>query len=171
MNHTTVMPKGDKIRKMATSSLKMRMYMLKSLPMGALAGLKVAEIDKAHAVVTVPYKPLNKNPFRSMYFAVLSMAAELSSGILAMALVADAPVPVSMLVFNMQASFTKKARTLIRFECADGEKIEAAINESIESGEGKTVDVSTTGYDTSGDVVATFQFTWTFKPKLKNPKK
>ena len=150
---------------MALSPFKMRLYMLKHLPMGALAGLKVVEIDKRHAVVTVPYKPLNKNPFRSMYFAVLSMAAELSSGILAMALVADSSVPVSMLVFNMQASFTKKARTLTRFECNDGERIAEAINQSIETGEGKTVEVSTTGYDTSGDVVATFQFTWTFKPK------
>jgi acyl-coenzyme A thioesterase PaaI-like protein len=159
------MPKGDKIRKMASNSWAMKMYMLKHLPMGALAGLKVVEIDKRHAVVTVPYKPLNKNPFRSIYFAVLSMAAELSSGILAMALVADSSVPVSMLVLNMQASFTKKARTLIRFECHDGDKIADAVNESIKTGEGKTVEVSTTGYDTSGDVVATFQFTWTFKPK------
>ena len=161
------MPKGDKIRKMAVSPLMMKVYMLKHLPMGALAGLKVTEIDNEHAVVTVPYKSLNKNPFRSMYFAVQSMAAELSSGILALALVTDAPKPVSMLVLNMQASFSKKARTKIRFVCNDGKKIENAIKESLETGEGKTVDVQAVGFDAEGDEVARFTFTWTFKPKTK----
>ena len=159
------MPKGDKIRKMAVNPWMMKVYMLKHLPMGALAGLRVVEIDDKHAVVTVPYKNLNKNPFRSMYFAVQSMAAELSSGILALALVTDAPKPVSMLVLNMKASFTKKARTKISFKCNDGKKIEDAIKESLLTGEGKTVDVSSVGYDEQGDEVAKFTFTWTFKPK------
>ncbi len=161
------MPKGDKIRKMAVNPWLMKVYMLKHLPMGALAGLKVVEMDRKHAVVTVPYKRLNKNPFRSMYFAVQSMAAELSSGILAMALVTDAPKAVSMLVLNMKASFSKKARTTVRFECMDGEKIEKAITESLETGEGKTVDVQAVGFDEEGDEVARFVFTWTFKPKSK----
>jgi acyl-coenzyme A thioesterase PaaI-like protein len=161
------MPKGDKIRKMALNPVLMKVYMLKHLPMGALAGLKVVEMDREHAVVTVPFKGLNKNPFRSIYFAVLSMAAELSSGILAMALVMDAPKPVSMLVLNMKASFTKKARTKIRFVCNNGKEIEQAIKESLETGEGKTVDARAVGYDTEGDEVARFTFTWTFKPKTK----
>ena len=159
------MKKGNDIIKMAKSPALLRMYMLRHLPMGALAGLKILEMDRTHAIVSVPYKYLNKNPFRSIYFAVLSMAAELSSGIIALALLADAPVPVSMLVLNMQANFTKKARGKIRFECRDGAQITTAIEESIKSGEGKTVEVSSTGYDSAGDVVAVFQFTWTFKPK------
>jgi len=161
------MPGGDKIRKMATNPLKMKLYMMKKLPMGALAGLKVTEMDSEHAVVTVPYKRLNKNPFRSMYFAVQSMAAELSSGILALALVMDAPKPVSMLVLKMQAAFTKKARTKIRFECLDGTKIAQTIAESLKTGEGKTVEVQSVGYDTNNDEVARFTFVWTFKPKTR----
>jgi len=159
------MPKENKIRKMATSPFRLNLFMLKNMPMGTLAGLRVVEFDDKHAVVTVPYKHLNINPFRSMYFAVMSMAAELSSGVQAIALVDETPKPMSMLVFNMQASFTKKARTRVRFVCNDGEKIANTIAESLKTREGKTVDVTSTGYDTSGDVVATFQFTWTFKPK------
>ena len=102
-----------------------------------------------------------------MYFAVQSMAAELSSGILALALVMDAPKPVSMLVLKMQASFTKKARTKVRFECLDGKKIEEAISDSLKTGEGKTVEVQSVGYDAEGDEVARFTFTWTFKPKTQ----
>lgn len=150
---------------MATSPVRLNLFMLKNMPMGVIAGLRVKEFDDKHAVVTVPYKHLNTNPFKSMYFAVLSMAAELSSGVQAIALLNNTPKPVSMLVFKMKASFTKKARTRIRFVCNDGKKIAETITESIKTGEGKTVDVTSTGYDTSGDVVATFQFTWTFKPK------
>ena len=143
----------------------MKLFMLKKLPMALLAGLKVTEIDESKASVTVPYKNLNKNPFKSIYFAVLSMAAELATGILAMASIRDFSVPISMLVLEMKAHFQKKARTKITFKCTEGDKMMEAIAKSIETGEGQTAEVTSTGYDREGDVVAEFKFTWTFKPK------
>lgn len=159
------MKQENRIRKLAKSNFHMKLFMLKNLPMAFLAGLQVTEIDQTQASVSVPYKCLNKNPFRSIYFAVLSMAAELATGILAMAAIKDFSMPVSMLVFEMKASFQKKARTKITFKCIEGEKMIAAISRSIETGEGQTAEVTSTGYDTEGDVVAEFKFTWTFKPK------
>ena len=143
----------------------MKLYMLLNLPMGFIAGLKITEITSAKAQITVPYKFINKNPFKSMYFAVQAMAGELSSGILALSEVAEAKKPISMLVLNMKASFTKKARTKVTFSCNDGGKIRNAIAQSIATGEGQTVDVKSVGIDKNGDVVAEFTFTWTFKPK------
>lgn len=133
--------------------------------MAYLAGLKILEIDEEKAAVSVPFKYLNKNPFRSVYFAVLSMAAELSSGILALAAIHDFSRPVSMLVLDMKAAFLKKAKSKIIFKCEDGEKISKAIAKSLETGEGQTVEVNTSGTDEAGEVVAEFSFTWTFKPK------
>jgi acyl-coenzyme A thioesterase PaaI-like protein len=159
------MRKENKVRKLAGSPLHMKLFMLKNLPMALLAGLKVTEIDQTKASVRVPYKNLNKNPFKSIYFAVLSMAAELATGILAMASIRDFSVPVSMLVLEMKASFQKKARTKITFKCGEGEKMKEAIARSIETREGQTAEVTSKGYDTDGDVVAEFKFTWTFKPK------
>ncbi len=144
------------------------MYMLTNLPMGFLAGLKIIKITPTNSAISVPYKFLNKNPFKSMYFAVQSMAAELSSGILALAEVHQAPEPISMLVLNMKAEFTKKARSKVVFNCNDGEKIKSAINKSIVTGEGQTVDVKSVGIDKDGDQVAEFTFIWTFKPKRRN---
>ncbi len=161
------MPKDNKIRKLATKPLQMKLFMLANLPMGLLAGLKIIEIDKSKATVSVPFKYLNKNPFRSMYFAVMAMAAELSSGILSLAALHDTKVPVSMLVLDMQAQFIKKAKSKIVFSCNDGQKIIDAINKSIQTGEGETLIVHTEGHDTSGEKVAAFSFTWTFKPKPK----
>jgi len=127
--------------------------------MGFIAGLKITEVTSAKAQITVPYKFVNKNPFKSMYFAVQAMAAELSSGILALSEVAEAKKPISMLVLNMKASFTKKARTKVTFSCNDGDKIRNAIAQSIATGEGQTVDVKSVGIDKNGDVVAEFTFT------------
>ena len=157
--------KENKIRKLAKSNFHMKLFMLKHLPMAFLAGLKITKIDQTTASVTVPYKYLNKNPFRSVYFAVLSMAAELSTGILAMAAINDYSMPISMLVLEMKASFLKKARTKITFKCLEGNQLSATIAKSIETGEGQTVELTSIGYDTEDDKVAEFKFTWTFKPK------
>lgn len=150
---------------MALSPFKMKLYMLKHLPLGFFTGLKVLELDKNKAVVSVPFKYLNKNPFRSVYFAVLAMAAELSSGILALSVVNEINAPVSMLVLNMKSDFLKKAKTKITFSCEDGKKISKAIDKCLESGEGEIIEVQTSGYDITGDKVADFWFTWTFKRK------
>ncbi|RLD53271.1 MAG: thioesterase [Bacteroidetes bacterium] len=139
--------------------------MLKHLPLGLLTGLKVLELDNKKAVVSVPFKYLNKNPFRSVYFAVLSMAAELSSGILALSVLHEINAPVSMLVLKMKADFLKKAKTKITFSCKDGDKITQAIDKCLESGEGEIIEVQTSGYDINGEKVADFWFTWTFKKK------
>lgn len=159
------MPKPNKIQQMALSPIKMRLYMLKHLPLGFFTGLKVLELNKNKAMVSVPFKYLNKNPFRSVYFAVLSMAAELSSGILALSMVVESKTPVSMLVLNMKADFLKKAKTKITFSCNDGEKIANAIKKCLVTKEGEIIEVQTSGFDTNGEKVAEFQFTWTFKAK------
>jgi acyl-coenzyme A thioesterase PaaI-like protein len=159
------MPKLNKIQQMALSPIKMKLYMLRHLPLGFFTGLKVLELDKNKAVVSVPFKYLNKNPFRSVYFAVLSMAAELSSGILALSVLHEINAPVSMLVLNMKADFLKKAKTKITFSCNDGDKISKAIDKCLISKEGEIIEVQTSGFDTNGEKVAEFQFTWTFKAK------
>jgi len=159
------MSKKENLLESIRNPWRMRLYMLKKLPLGLVAGLRITEIDEEKASVSVPFKYLNKNPFQSVYFAALAMAAELSSGILALANVQAASKPVSMLVFDMSANFTKKAKSKIVFTCKQGKEIAEAIEESIRTGEGKIVTVSTIGVDEVGDQVAEFKFTWTFKVK------
>ena len=161
------MTKKEKLIADTKNNWKMRFFMLKRLPMAFIAGLKVINIDDEKASVSIPFKFLNQNPFQSIYFAALAMAAELSTGIIAMVSVQTASIPVSMLVLNMSANFSKKAKGLIVFTCNEAKAIEKAIAESIESGEGKTVTVTSRGVDQAGDEVAEFKFTWTFKPKSK----
>ncbi|TPE45039.1 DUF4442 domain-containing protein [Pontibacter mangrovi] len=139
--------------------------MLARLPMAYLAGLRVAALSAESATVTIPYKYINKNPFRSIYFACLSMAAELSTGVLCMMQVYKSTPAVSMLVVRMEADFTKKAVGRIAFTCHDGERIQQAAEQTKATGQGVTLTATSTGTDESGDVVATFRFTWSLKAK------
>lgn len=100
-----------------------------------------------------------------MYFAVQAMAAELSTGALVMAAINESGARVSMLVVNNEASFTKKATGKITFTCSNGIAIKETILKSIQTGEGQTLWMTAQGVDQSGDVVSTFKFEWTVKPK------
>ena len=143
---------------------KLRLFMLRKLPMAWLAGLRLVALTPAGATVTVPFKYLTQNPFRSIYFACLAMAAELASGMLAM-LHTQGGGPVSMLVVGLEADFSKKAVGLISFVCDDGATIAQAVAESRATGEGRTVTATSTGTDATGDVVARFRITWSFRAK------
>ena len=112
-------------------SWKFSFFLISKLPLAYFAGLKIKEIDFQKAIVTAPYNFLNKNPFKSIYFAVLSMAAELSTGILALMHVNKKDKKISMLVIEMQSKFYKKATTKVKFICENGNEISNAIDKAI----------------------------------------
>ncbi|MFN5008177.1 MAG: thioesterase, partial [Bacteroidota bacterium] len=70
--------------KKLSSSFWFRIYLAKSLPAAFFAGLRISSLSTSSAVVGIRYSWFSKNPFRSIYFAVLAMAAEMSTGILAL---------------------------------------------------------------------------------------
>ena len=164
MTTVTDTPPAAAFRRQVLNPMKLRLFMLQKLPMAWLAGLRLTQLTPEAATVTVRYKYLTQNPFRSVYFACLAMAAELASGIKAMMHV-QAGGPVSMLVVGVQADFAKKAVGLISFTCPDGPAIAQAIAESRATGEGRTAVCTSTGMDEAGDVVAVFRFTWSFRAK------
>ena len=157
-------PQAAAFRRQVLSPTKLRLFMLQKLPMAWLAGLRLSQLTPEEATVTVRFKYLTKNPFRSIYFACLAMAAELASGIQAMMHV-QAGNAVSMLVTKMEADFTKKAVGIIAFTSPDGPGIAQAIAESRATGEGRTLVCTSTGVDEAGDVVAVFRITWSFRAK------
>lgn len=157
-------PQAAAFRRQVLSPAKLRLFMLRKLPMAWLAGLRLTALTPAAATVTIRYKYLTQNPFRSIYFACLAMAAELASGIQAM-LHTQGGGPVSMLVVGLTADFSKKAVGTIAFTCPDGAAIAAAVAASRATGEGRTVVCTSTGLDEAGDVVAVFKVTWSFRAK------
>lgn len=147
------------------SPVRFRLFLLKKLPAAYFSGVRVQEINEEGSVVTIPFKWFTQNPFRSIYFACLSMAAEMSSGVLSMAAIWNRKPAVSMLVVSMKASFHKKATGLIAFHCRDGRAISEAVERAIETGEGQSVETVSRGYNEEGDLVAEFLITWSFKKR------
>ena len=147
--------------------VKFRMFLFWKLPAAFFSGVRIKEINGERCVVTVPYKWLTQNPFRSTYFASLAMAAEMSTGALGMMYTQKRIPPISMLITNMEASYFKKATGKTFFVCEAGKQIYDAIESSVASGESKSITVKSTGTNKNGDVVAEFLFTWSFKVKVK----
>lgn len=157
-------PAQQAFRQQVLNPFKLQLFLLRRLPLAWLAGLRLTTLTPEAATVTIRYKYLTQNPFKSIYFAALAMAAELASGIQAM-LHTQGGGPVSMLVVGLEADFTKKAVGLVTFTCPDGGLIAAAVAKSRATGEGRTVACTSTGRDAAGDVVAVFRVTWSFKAK------
>jgi hypothetical protein len=156
---------AEKYRGLVTSKFLFNVFLFKSLPMGFLAGLRVKEFTADKCSISVPFKWLNQNPFRSTYFAVLSMAAEMSSGMIAMMHTHNAKPSISMLVTNVEGQFVKKATGVTIFTCEDGGPMKNVIEECVTTGEGRTYVCTSTGRNKDGEVVAKFSVTWSFKAR------
>lgn len=111
--------------------------------------------------VKVRLKWFNQNPFKSMFWAVQGMAAELATGVLIMQGAKSSQSKISMLVINNKANFTKKAKGKLLFSCQPGDRIEKTFAALIETKEPQTLWLQAKGTDEQGDVVSTFDFEWT----------
>jgi hypothetical protein len=144
---------------------KYRLFLLKNLPAAYFSGLQLVYATEEECAVTIPYKWFTKNPFRSTYFACLSMAAEMSTGILAMAQTYKSKPAVSMLVVGIEGKFHKKATGLTKFICTDGALIKEAVENTITLNQSTSFRAHSVGYNLQQEVVAEFWITWSFKSK------
>lgn len=144
---------------------KLNAFLLFKLPSAFFCGVRTKEINESHCVVSVKHRWINQNPFKSMYFAVQAMAAELSTGALVMLHIKKSGRNISMLVANNRGTFTKKATGRITFTCNDGHLITTAIEKTIATGEGQTFWMKSIGTDEKGDQVSIMEFEWTVRVK------
>ncbi len=93
------------------------------------------------------------------------MAAEMSTGALAMGHLFKKKPLVSMLVVKTEAEYFKKAADKTTFTCEDGTLIKQMIDEAITTGEARTIRVKSEGKNKAGEIVAVFHITWSFKAK------
>lgn len=149
----------------ANHPLQLKLYLLKNLPAALLSGVRVVSADESACTVSVPYKHFTRNPFRSTYFACLSMAAEMSTGLLAMANVHGCKPRVSILITGMEGRFHKKATTRTFFTCSDGMLIRETVASALATGKAQVVKAYSIGKNSGGEVIAEFWFTWSFKTR------
>ena len=142
-----------------------KFYTLRHLPAAYFAGLKIEFLEETKAIVSVKQKWFNKNPFHSIYFAVLAMAAELSTGILCMGNIYKRKPSVSMLITEQKGVFNKKATGKIIFICDDGNKISAAVEDAISTNMPVTVSCYSKGLNSKDELVSEFWITWSLKAR------
>ena len=135
------------------------------LPLAFFAGLKIVHIDEHVSRVSTRLSFITKNPFRSTYFAVLSMAAELSTGLYALLFITGIQPSVAVIITGLNARFLKKATGTTIFTCQEGEKLRQAVVQALETGEAAVTTVKSIGKNEAGETVAEFEFTWSFKQR------
>lgn len=143
------------------------MFLLTKVPAAFFAGVRLEKLEMEEAAISVAYKWFNTNPFRSVYFAVLLMPGEISTGILCMGYLYRRNPGVSMLLIHNESNFYKKATGKIIFTCTDGALIKEAVEKAIATGEATTVRCLSIGKNEQQETVAEFYYTWSFKARKK----
>lgn len=153
------------IQRNFNNSLKFKAAMFSILPMGFLAKMKIKSLTDEKCEVTVPYNRRNKNPFKSTFWAVLGMAAEMSSGALLTMYTFKQKPSIAMIIVNMDAEFVKKATGLTTFVCNDGLMIRQAVETCVRTNTPQEIKCKMTGYNPANEAVAHFTFTWSIKAR------
>jgi hypothetical protein len=158
-------PNFPAFKRLITNPILFKVFIFQKLSAAFWAGLSIAHFDEKTCVVRVKYSWFSQNPFRSIYFAVEAMAAEMSAGMLAFGQVYKRDPAVSMLVEKVEATFTKKATGVVHFTCEDGLAFKAAVEEALVNNSGSKLVSKSVGTNSAGQQVAEFTISWTFKAK------
>ena len=143
---------------------KINTFNMFKLPAAFFTGVRVKSITKDTCVVNVKHKWVNQNPFKSMFWAVQGMAAELSTGALIMAALHQSGIKASMLLIENKATFAKKAVGKIIFSCTQEKQINEVIAKTRMNGP-QQIWLYAAGVDAAGDEVSSFAFLWSIKAK------
>ncbi len=140
-------------------------FTLMRLPSAWLCGVRVKEIDDHKCTTSAKLSWINQNPFRSMFWAVQGMAAELATGALLAKYIELSGKKVSMLVVKNEATFTKKAVGRLHFRCKDGKSVLRAVQNAINTNGTQTLWLEAEGVNEQGEQVSVFRFQWSLKVK------
>ena len=144
---------------------KFHLFLLAKLPSAFFAGVRLKSITDNACSSTIKHRWINQNPFGSIYFAVLAMSAELTTGTLVLQKIRNSKQPISMLVTQQKSTFLKKAKGKITFTCNDGELINEALQKTISTAEGETFWMESVGKDEQSETIAIFNFEWSVRLK------
>ena len=143
---------------------KINKWMLFKLPAAWLTGVRISSISDTKCEVKVRFKWINQNPYRSMFWAVQGMAAELTTGMLLTKSIQESNTNISMLLVANKSNFYKKAVGKIKFICDQGETAKELINLTKKNITHKAW-LKAKGFDETGDMVSEFDFEWSCKKR------
>lgn len=148
---------------MSLNPSKINTFLMFKLPSAYVCGVRVKTLETQKCVTTVKHRWINQNPFKSLFWAVQGMAAELSTGAIIINKIKESKKNIAMLLVKNDASYSKKATGRIYFECSEGNMVNDVIDKAIKTGEGQTVTLNVVGSNGNNEEVSRFSFTWSMK--------
>ncbi|MGY8949758.1 MAG: DUF4442 domain-containing protein, partial [Flavobacteriales bacterium] len=138
-----------------------------ALPAAWICGVRVDSLNEDKCVVRVKHRWINQNPFKSLFWAVQGMAAEMAGGLLLMNKINKSGQSIAMLLVGSSSVFTKKATGKILFTYDQGEELDKLIIDAVTTKLPQTITIKTKGVNEKGDVVSEFSFDWSIKLRSK----
>ena len=86
-------------------------FLFFNLPSAYWSGVRVKSIDDKTCLVKVRHNWFNKNPYKSIFWAVQGMSAELSTGLLLNQEIRNRRIKVSMLVISVSYTHLRAHET------------------------------------------------------------
>ncbi|MCK0178132.1 DUF4442 domain-containing protein [Flavobacteriaceae bacterium S0862] len=148
---------------MTINPRKLNAFLMFKLPSAYFTGVRAKYLDNEKCIVSVKHQWINQNPFKSLFWAVQGMAAELTTGALIIKKIKETDKNIAMLLVKNDANYSKKATGRITFECTEGKLIDGIIKKVIESREGQLVTLNVIGRNSDNIEVSRFSFTWSMK--------
>jgi hypothetical protein len=147
-----------------TTPWKLRLWMARNLPMGMLSGLYIRELDQAGCVVVLKDRWWIRNPYGSVFWAVMGMAAEMSTGALVYAICQGSGV--RFILVGMEGQFFKKVKGKSYYFCQTGSEVLRILDQLSNPNETSDVILPVTARDEAGQLLAEFKFRWQLRKPM-----
>lgn len=133
------------------------------IPMIAFVRPQIIKVDATTVQTKIKLKRRTKNHLNSMYFGALAVGADLTAGIHAFYFAEKEGEKISFAFKGMKAEFLKRAESDVLFITNDGSKIKEAVELSKSTGDRQNIPVYVECYNSSNEVVATFEMITSIK--------
>ncbi len=145
----------------------MYLFGLLKIPLIFFCRPKIIKITDTSLEVRIKLIRRTKNHLNSMYFGVLAIGADLTSGFLAMDLIRRSKYKINLIFKDFHADFLKRAEGDVHFVCKDGLKIQELVKNTEETGERQNLPVNVIAFvpSISDEPVAKFILTLSLKKK------
>jgi hypothetical protein len=158
------MPLDQSVVKNFTSPWKLRLWMATKLPMGVLSGMYIQSLDEERCVVVLKEHWWIRNPFGSVFWAVMGMAAELSTGALVYAHLQESGV--RFILVGMEAQFFKKVKGKSYYFCQTGSEVLRSVGQIVNPNDSNVVIMPVTARNEDGQLLAEFSFRWQLRKPI-----
>jgi hypothetical protein len=150
-------------------SWQILLFGLTQVPMIFYCRPKVVSISDRKLEIKIKLNRRTKNHLNSMYFGILSVGADVTSGFLAMKLIQASKSKINLIFKDFHADFLKRAEGDVHFICEDGIAIQNLVRKAEETGERQNLPVQIVAIvpKISDEPVAKFVLTLSIKKKSK----